>query len=71
MEIESGKDENGNMRTKHEENIPSLSTRRRSIDFHHPYKPYSIQGDFMHTVYEVIEEGKIGILESPTGTVSR
>ncbi|KAH6677316.1 helicase C-terminal domain-containing protein [Halenospora varia] len=37
-------------------------------DFHHPYTPYAIQETFMSTVYQVLEEGKIGILESPTGT---
>jgi hypothetical protein len=45
--------------------------RRRQVpvDFHHPYTPYSIQEDFMRTVYEVLQDGKVGILESPTGTV--
>lgn len=38
------------------------------MDFHHPYTPYSIQETFMGTVYRVLEEGKVGILESPTGT---
>ncbi|TVY33206.1 ATP-dependent DNA helicase, partial [Lachnellula occidentalis] len=38
------------------------------IDFHHPYTPYDIQETFMSTVYQVLEEGKVGILESPTGT---
>ena len=42
----------------------------RSHDFHHPYTPYVIQETFMETVYQVLEEGKVGILESPTGTVS-
>ncbi|KAF7890629.1 hypothetical protein EAF00_008944 [Botryotinia globosa] len=37
-------------------------------DFHHPYTPYPIQETFMQTVWDVLEEGKIGILESPTGT---
>ncbi|CAG8961294.1 hypothetical protein HYFRA_00013574, partial [Hymenoscyphus fraxineus] len=37
-------------------------------DFHHPYTPYDIQETFMSTVYQVLEEGKVGILESPTGT---
>ncbi|KAI9643184.1 ATP-dependent DNA helicase chl1 [Ciborinia camelliae] len=37
-------------------------------DFHHPYTPYPIQETFMQTVYDVLEQGKIGILESPTGT---
>ena len=41
-----------------------------SPDFHHPYTPYAIQETFMSTVYQVLEEGKVGILESPTGTVS-
>ena len=41
----------------------------KSHDFHHPYTPYAIQETFMETVYQVLEEGKIGILESPTGTV--
>jgi chromosome transmission fidelity protein 1 len=39
-------------------------------DFHHPYTPYDIQETFMETVYQVLENGKVGILESPTGTVS-
>ncbi|KAK9249421.1 helicase C-terminal domain-containing protein [Lipomyces tetrasporus] len=37
-------------------------------DFHHPYTPYKIQLDFMNALYDTIEEGKIGIFESPTGT---
>lgn len=41
-------------------------------DFHHPYTPYDIQVEFMETVYGVLEKGGggVGILESPTGTVS-
>jgi Rad3-related DNA helicase len=39
------------------------------MDFHHPYTPYAIQETFMSTVYQVLEDGKVGILESPTGTV--
>lgn len=35
-------------------------------DFHHPYSPYAIQETFMGTVYQVLEEGKVGILESPS-----
>jgi chromosome transmission fidelity protein 1 len=39
------------------------------LDFHHPYTPYAIQETFMRTVYQVLEGCKVGILESPTGTV--
>ncbi|KAI0445173.1 helicase C-terminal domain-containing protein [Xylaria telfairii] len=44
--------------------------RTRNIDFHHPFTPYDVQQQFMHTVYNVLEQGDghIGILESPTGT---
>jgi chromosome transmission fidelity protein 1 len=37
-------------------------------DFHHPFTPYEIQQQFMQAVYDCIEEGKVGIFESPTGT---
>ncbi|KAJ2904640.1 chromosome transmission fidelity 1 [Zalerion maritima] len=37
-------------------------------DFHHPYTPYDVQEQFMRTVYDVLEKGNVGILESPTGT---
>ncbi|KAK3079269.1 hypothetical protein LTS18_005294, partial [Coniosporium uncinatum] len=37
-------------------------------NFHHPYTPYDIQIQFMNALYECIEEGKVGIFESPTGT---
>lgn len=37
-------------------------------DFHHPYKPYDIQNEFMSAVYECLENGQVGIFESPTGT---
>jgi len=37
-------------------------------DFYHPYTPYDIQSQFMSALYKCIEEGKVGIFESPTGT---
>jgi chromosome transmission fidelity protein 1 len=37
-------------------------------DFHHPYEPYDIQKEFMNAVYDCLEDGKVGIFESPTGT---
>ncbi|PCH02256.1 Helicase-like, DEXD box c2 type [Penicillium occitanis (nom. inval.)] len=36
--------------------------------FHHPYTPYDIQLQFMSSLYDCIEAGKVGIFESPTGT---
>lgn len=37
-------------------------------NYHHPYEPYDIQQAFMNAVYQCLEQGKIGIFESPTGT---
>ena len=37
-------------------------------DFCHPYQPYSIQLQFMRDLYKTINDGKVGIFESPTGT---
>ena len=45
-----------------------LPGHKPSRDYHHPYKPYDIQNDLMNVIYSCAEEGKIGILESPTGT---
>ncbi|KAL6233505.1 hypothetical protein BDW75DRAFT_215020 [Aspergillus navahoensis] len=36
--------------------------------FNHPYSPYDIQVQFMQSLYECLEEGKVAIFESPTGT---
>ncbi|KAK9666160.1 hypothetical protein RND81_14G165300 [Saponaria officinalis] len=33
-----------------------------------PYKPYSIQHDFMNSLYKFLDNGGISMLESPTGT---
>jgi chromosome transmission fidelity protein 1 len=39
-------------------------------EFPFPYeKPYEIQLNFMKALYKTLELGKIGIFESPTGTV--
>ncbi|OAP58800.1 hypothetical protein AYL99_06097 [Fonsecaea erecta] len=37
-------------------------------NFCHPYQPYPIQLGFMKELYRCIEEKKVGIFESPTGT---
>lgn len=39
-------------------------------NFDFPYTPYQIQNDFMSTLYNALENKKLGIFESPTGTVS-
>lgn len=38
-------------------------------EFEFPFKPYDIQTEFMQNLYHVIETRKLGIFESPTGTV--
>ena len=39
------------------------------FEFEFPFPPYEIQKEFMQKLYDTIEHGKIGIFESPTGTV--
>ncbi|XP_063785267.1 ATP-dependent DNA helicase DDX11 isoform X2 [Pseudophryne corroboree] len=39
-----------------------------TVDFPFPFQPYPIQERFMRELYRVLETGKIGIFESPTGT---
>ncbi|XP_049580009.1 ATP-dependent DNA helicase DDX11 [Syngnathus scovelli] len=36
--------------------------------FPFPYQPYTIQEDFMRSLYSALDQGKVGIFESPTGT---
>ena len=36
--------------------------------FSFPYAPYEIQEQLMRAIYECLERGRIGIMESPTGT---
>lgn len=38
-------------------------------NFGFPFEPYSIQTDFMASLYDALDNNKIGIFESPTGTV--
>jgi chromosome transmission fidelity protein 1 len=47
-----------------------MDTKFDEIEFPFPYaSPYSIQKDFMKALYKTLELNKIGIFESPTGTV--
>lgn len=54
------------------DDVKTLVTGLERLDFHHPYTPYDVQETFMKTVYNVLQQGngQVGILESPTGTVS-
>ncbi|XP_013858951.1 ATP-dependent DNA helicase DDX11 isoform X2 [Austrofundulus limnaeus] len=36
--------------------------------FPFPYQPYNIQEQFMRALYSALDQGKVGIFESPTGT---
>ncbi|TNN00895.1 hypothetical protein fugu_012141 [Takifugu bimaculatus] len=36
--------------------------------FPFPYQPYDIQQQFMQALYSALDQGKVGIFESPTGT---
>jgi len=38
--------------------------------FEFPFPPYEIQIELMHHIYSTIENRKVGVFESPTGTVS-
>lgn len=40
-----------------------------SKEFKFPFVPYPIQLDFMRNLYKCLEDSKLGIFESPTGTV--
>lgn len=39
-------------------------------EFDFPFPPYEIQKKFMEKLYFALEQKKLGIFESPTGTVS-
>lgn len=46
-----------------------MSTTLDSFGF--PFEPYPIQKDFMSNLYNALSQEKIGIFESPTGTVMK
>ncbi|XP_053742276.1 ATP-dependent DNA helicase DDX11 isoform X1 [Synchiropus splendidus] len=43
-----------------------MENSRSSFPF--PFQPYSIQEEFMRSLYGALDQGKVGIFESPTGT---
>ncbi|XP_042351747.1 ATP-dependent DNA helicase DDX11 [Plectropomus leopardus] len=43
-----------------------MENRRAQFPF--PYQPYHIQEQFMQALYSALDQGKVGIFESPTGT---
>jgi hypothetical protein len=47
--------------------VPPRQQQQQQRDYHHPFEPYDIQLEFMNAVYDCLEDGKIGIFESPTG----
>lgn len=52
----------------HQGHVTEDADRRKK--FYHPYAPYDIQLEFMRAVYRCLEEGSVGIFESPTGKSS-
>ncbi|PON30826.1 chromosome transmission fidelity protein 1 [Trichoderma gamsii] len=52
------------------EEIDNITHELSNLDFHHPFTPYTVQNQFMRTVYQILQtgQGQVGILESPTGT---
>ncbi|KAM8751701.1 ATP-dependent DNA helicase DDX11 isoform 1-T1 [Acanthopagrus schlegelii] len=46
--------------------IARMENGRAQFPF--PYQPYDIQEQFMQALYSALDQGKVGIFESPTGT---
>ncbi|XP_024859455.1 ATP-dependent DNA helicase DDX11 isoform X2 [Kryptolebias marmoratus] len=44
------------------------SMENAKAQFPFPYQPYDIQERFMQALYNALDQGKVGIFESPTGT---
>uniref|UniRef100_A0A671VRG8 ATP-dependent DNA helicase DDX11 n=1 Tax=Sparus aurata TaxID=8175 RepID=A0A671VRG8_SPAAU len=45
-----------------------FTLRTTEAQFPFPYQPYDIQEQFMQALYSALDQGKVGIFESPTGT---
>ena len=46
----------------------TFSMEPSKLNFGHPYEPYKIQLQFMTELYRCLDQGHVGIFESPTGT---
>jgi len=55
---------------KNFENVIIQEKLESPSSFPFPFTPYGIQHDFMTKLYSALENKKLGIFESPTGTVS-
>lgn len=64
---ETGSDGMGNTETG-SSGLESVAAPGR---FPFPYTPYLIQEQFMQALYCALDAGRVGIFESPTGTVRR
>ncbi|XP_033762374.1 ATP-dependent DNA helicase DDX11-like [Pecten maximus] len=51
-----------------DQNLPVYTEVKIPDSFPFPFEPYNIQKNFMADLYQCLEQGKIGIFESPTGT---
>lgn len=47
--------------------MPDVTINNVIVNF--PFKPYSIQEEYMVKVIECLQNGKNGVLESPTGII--
>uniref|UniRef100_A0A671KE06 ATP-dependent DNA helicase DDX11 n=1 Tax=Sinocyclocheilus anshuiensis TaxID=1608454 RepID=A0A671KE06_9TELE len=45
-----------------------FTTKPAQFRFPFPFQPYPIQESFMEALYTALDQGKVGIFESPTGT---
>lgn len=47
--------------------MPEVTINNVIVNF--PFKPYTVQEEYMAKVIECLQNGKNGVLESPTGII--